>query len=514
MAKADKLARRNKQHFGIVRTTLKDLSESNRGSRRRTYVPAHVKEEKELHKSKYDELYAQMRTKPIPPPVMQEVVRLFSAQLMTDLASVMARTGRPSLAAKWMPSQNKSLDKQTGLYDAVALNLFDQPLEYDVAGAPLATSLHKARNHLRKTYLSYLRAHMHVVEVDMSAKKWNKINYSAVPSLSMSRNAPAFEVHDTQRYTDYVIQAADGKKKLNVAVLKPHQIIKACETGQEEDRRVKVILANAQWDAYVQHIKAAGTLPPALAVVDVSGSMTGLPMQVACALGLLLAEVTPEPWHDYAITFSANPQFHHIVGTTLAERYQSLTNAKWGMNTDFLAVFQLILGRAQAYNVPKEDMPKTLFVFSDMQFDEADRIGSNRATLTHFEHIKDMYTQAGYDMPQLVFWNLEGANTVTYGSDDSTSHEEAGVDTRAPVTLRDDGTALVSGFSANLLKLFLEGAALEDWVMVEPEAVTDQAKAAKEGEKQSKPQKPKMDPMAILRKAIDHERFQVLQVLD
>lgn len=36
-----------------------------------------------------------------------------------------------------------------------------------------------------------------------------------------------------------------------------------------------------QWESYVRNLKQSGTLSNALAVADVSGSMSGLPMQVS-----------------------------------------------------------------------------------------------------------------------------------------------------------------------------------------------------------------------------------------
>lgn len=53
---------------------------------------------------------------------------------------------------------------------------------------------------------------------------------------------------------------------------------------------------------------------------------------------------------------------------------------------------------------------------------------------------KKMYNDAGYTMPNIVFWNLR----ATLG---------AGV----PVTVDTNGVAMISGFSSDLLTLFLDG---------------------------------------------------------
>lgn len=76
---------------------------------------------------------------------------------------------------------------------------------------------------------------------------------------------------------------------------------------------------------------------------DVSGSMNGIPMNVAVALGLLVLELSEEPWKGKLITFSQNPQLHVIKGNDLKSKVEFIKNMDWGMNTDFQKVFDLML---------------------------------------------------------------------------------------------------------------------------------------------------------------------------
>jgi hypothetical protein len=93
---------------------------------------------------------------------------------------------------------------------------------------------------------------------------------------------------------------------------------------------------------------------------------------------------------------------------------------------------------AVAGNVPPERMVKKVFVFSDMEFDQASATPSWE---TDYEAIRRKYSEAGYGaaVPQIVFWNLRDSRSV-------------------PVMAEQNGVALVSGFSKNMLKLFLDGA--------------------------------------------------------
>merc|ERR1719356_1058127 len=75
--------------------------------------------------------------------------------------------------------------------------------------------------------------------------------------------------------------------------------------------------------------------------------------------------------------------------------------------------------------------PKRVFVFSDMQFSCAANTKG-----TDLQRAKEMYRQSGKLLPEVVFWNLAG-------------HKGA------PATAGEEGVALVSGFSAGMMKVFL-----------------------------------------------------------
>ena len=165
-----------------------------------------------------------------------------------------------------------------------------------------------------------------------------------------------------------------------------------------------------------------GGLPSCVALVDVSGSMAGVPMEVAVALGLVVSETAPAAWRNRVITFHERPSWHQIQGDTLAERVRNLMRAPWGGSTNFAAAMNMILDHAVEFNVPQESMPEVLFVFSDMQFDLADgsrsgyggshHVRSGARSRTGFQHatadLRRGFEEAGYKMPCIVFWNLRG----------------------------------------------------------------------------------------------------------
>ena len=202
---------------------------------------------------------------------------------------------------------------------------------------------------------------------------------------------------------------------------------------------------NLQWLRLVEDTKAAGQLPSALAVCDVSGSMSMYEeMDVAVALSLLLADIADEPWRNKICTFSMTPKFVTMPSATtdnLAERVALVKGLQWGMNTDFQAVFDELLSFALGIDLKPDDMVKTLFVFSDMEFDCA----TSRPWSTDLEVIKDKFQRAGYPVPEIVFWNLRSTAS-------------------RPTTHSEPGVAMLSGFGAGLMKAFLEYR-LEDFEM-------------------------------------------------
>ncbi|GLJ48918.1 hypothetical protein SUGI_1031860 [Cryptomeria japonica] len=264
-----------------------------------------------------------------------------------------------------------------------------------------------------------------------------------------------FVKHDPDRFALFLADVKSGKKKIAAGALLPHEIVEQAVQSEGNDE-----VAELQWLRMVEDMTREGKLSDSLAVCDVSGSMEGLPMQVCIALGLLVSEMSAEPWKGHVITFSKNPELHLVQGDTLAEKYRFTENMEYNMNTDFQKVFDVILSMACECKLQPDKMIKQLFVFSDMEFDEASR----NPWETDYMAIKRKYKEAGYGAPpRIVFWNLRNSQST-------------------PVIKDEEGVALVSGYSKNLLKLFLNN-----------------------GE---------INPMLVLKQAIEGKLFQKLVVLD
>lgn len=330
------------------------------------------------------------------------MIDFIKKQLMEDLDNY--SQGKPvSLLAKWLPSENTSSIKTRTVAKYMRVNLGYAPRAY-------------------RKVLSTLRNAIDVVERKLSAKQVDLIQYAHVPSKASLKYKKAFMKHDEERYKAYLDSVNKGETKINAATLYPYDLVH--KAMYEYDNTVEALWKNLP--DYVEDLCG-------LVVADTSGSMLGRPMEVSISLAMYIAERNKnEAWKDYFISFSRVPKFHKVQGKTLIERMRSV---KLGHieNTDLQAVFNMILTRAIQHSVPQEDMPKILLIVSDMEFDNCCAHNS----LTNFETIRNKYESAGYEMPTVVFWNVNSCNT------------------QSPITIDERGAVLVGGCSPVVLKYAL-----------------------------------------------------------
>lgn len=295
------------------------------------------------------------------------------------------------------------------------------PMFNFLAGA-LGWPLSKLRKHLASTSKT--------VEQAMSANKWGQITYEHVPSKAMSIYNGAFGKHDKGRFDAYVSAVTKGETKINASTLFPYDLLLKATTGKSN-----MDVVDAQWKALPNYGDSEENI---LVVADVSGSMGSMgqtvlaPIHASISLAMYTAERNRGIFKDTFITFSANPKLQVLAGT-FQNRVSQLARADWGMNTNLQAVFQLILDTAQKYKVPANEMPSKVIIVSDMEFDSC---VTNKET-TNFKGIKDKYKASAYELPAVVFWNVNG---------------RAG---NNPIKAHNKNVALVSGYSPSILPSIL-----------------------------------------------------------
>ena len=323
-------------------------------------------------------------------PVEEAIMNAIRNQLIVDMAT---QKNGISLLAKWMPSENAS-SKLT------------------VARAKRIRNFIGISSKQYRQMLSALRKKINVLERLMSANEWDKIEFDKIPSRAgiIYRNAFARRDIIAQKYQQF---AEDENTKVNAKVLYPVDIAhRAFRTYGDIDNPDRLMLQK-YWDNlpnYYGDRKENG-----IAVVDVSGSMSGTPMEAAVSLGAYIAEKAHGPFANHFITFSSHPQLVEFKGVDIVDKFNRAKRADWGMNTDIEAVFNMLLSTALADNVNPEDMPDKLYIFSDMEFDAGlsewgygkRRIGGIHEVNTLLESIQKKWAMFGYELPDVIFWNLD-----------------------------------------------------------------------------------------------------------
>jgi hypothetical protein len=334
---------------------------------------------------------------------------IFKTKTIKDQAFTLigdALRERNGLAAKWMPRQG-----------------------------PLAVEIRNFFGMSPKFYRKSLVNLTKVVEQNMCSNTWDDINYSHVPSLAAARYQKAFKKHDPAGYEAYKAKLSTGEAKVNASAVYPYDVIKSRRFGGDD----KVI--QAQWDALPSYIGDELVLP----IVDVSGSMS-CPvggnanltcMDVSVSLGLYLADKNTGPFKDMFLTFSDKPKLQLLKGNLL-DKLNQLERSDWGMSTNLHGAFEAILSYAVKGGVTASDMPKYVLVMSDMEFNACARYDDSAMGM-----IERKYKEAGYEVPYIVFWNLNA---------------RAG---NVPVKFDKPGVALVSGFSPSIMTSILKAEELD-----------------------------------------------------
>ena len=363
---------------------------------------------------RWDDLLALLGTR-----CEKDAVACIRKQLAKD-TEALRHGGSVSLLGKWLPSVHTASAERRAQ-----------------AGA-LCRALHMTEKEYRKT-LSALRSHLDIVEKRLCASDYT-FDYGAVPSGAMLKYQQAFLRNDAERYNAFISQVQEGTAALHADTLYPYQIVRKCiriadgETDPETDLPGLVRALDASWKSLPDYCNGRN----ALAVVDGSGSMyTGgnlQPAEIALSLGIYFAEHNTGFFRNHFITFSRTPQLVEIQGKDIAEKAAFCMSFNEAANTNLCGVFALLLKTAVDHRLPQEELPETVYIISDMEFDAG--VDCDRAL---FDEIRDLYRQYGYLLPTLVYWNVCFRNE------------------QFPVSSGDEGAVLVSGASPVLFNMVIRG---------------------------------------------------------
>ena len=362
---------------------------------------------------RWDDLLSLMGT-----PCEGDALMCIKKQLETDL-NAMDMGDDVSLLAKWLPSVNASNADTVRTAKRIARFLGMDDATY------------------RKTLVK-LRQQIRILENNLRTKDYT-FDYSKQPSKAMFKYRKAFHRNDAERYGTFLEQVSKGEAKLNAGTLLPYELVEPYlawrwKTSMRSISDEEKATLNATWASLPDFSNDEN----ALAVIDTSGSMysgSPKPAAVALSLGIYFAQHNTGVFKNHFIEFSSRPQLLEIKGDTFADQLRYLASFNEVADTNLEAVFDLILKAAVRNKVPQEQLPATLYLISDMEFNSCVR----NAGATNFENAKAKFAAHGYQLPKIVFWNVQSRNT------------------QQPVTMNEQGVALVSGCSPRIFSMVTSG---------------------------------------------------------
>lgn len=358
---------------------------------------------------RYDDLMALLDT-----PCRGQMLVYIKGQLARDIATLGTEGETVSLLAKWLPSVNASSADTVRAAKQVARALGMSDAQY------------------RKT-LSALRARIAILENNLRERDYS-FDYAKQPTKAMFKYRKAFLRNDGTRYQVFLEQVRSGEAKLHTGTLYPYELVAPILSGTVSE--AERLTLDTTWNALPDYASDGD----ALVVVDGSGSMywngvQPMPATVALSLGLYFAQRNTGAFRGHFITFSGRPRLVEVKGRDLCEQVKYAESFNECANTNVQAVFELILRTAVKNRLKQADLPATLYFISDMEFDSC----AEHANLTNIEYARRAFEAKGYKLPRVVFWNVASRAL------------------QQPVTMNEQGVALVSGCTPRLFEMVLGG---------------------------------------------------------
>jgi hypothetical protein len=378
------------------------------------------------------------------PNLNNYILSLLVEQLREDV-----KNDNPSLAAKWVPRE-KSQFKD--VFNELALMYFSNYIETAYNEVSYRKAVLKAKTDFRKL-ISSLNKKLDTVQIKQCSNNWSEIIPDKQTSITMNKQKRAFlnikkngekrydipdRIECAETFSLFVKKAVNGEVEikgtrvgLNDFTKEALHIISYNKQSTDE-----ATILNAQW---TNSSKQNGKLGKMIAMVDVSGSMSGDPMNAAIALGIRVAEKSL--LGKRIMTFSAVPTWVNLTGhDTFIDMVSVVARADWGMNTNFASALKMILDTIISQKLTPEDVEDmVLVIFSDMQMDQADS-----QSLSLMDSIETQYADTGnrlwgkpFKAPHILFWNLRSTSGF-------------------PTLSTNKNCSMMSGFSPAILNLFCE----------------------------------------------------------
>jgi hypothetical protein len=389
-------------------------------------------------------------------PLIQHAIMIVNNQLRNDCSTLAWGLDDISLVAKWVPREKSN--KFGKMYQAFACDYFLVYMESAQTDSSKEKAITKCKTEYRKI-LSTLNKKIDTLQIKQCDRTWADINFQKVTSVSLSKQKKAFlnitkngktrypsdqdRIDCSDNFNEHIQKAVRGEVEMKGKRLGLNDFTKEAlniidDNSSSNSLQAEIDLLNSQWR---DNSTQTGQLGKMIAMVDVSGSMDGDPMNAAIALGIRVAEKSI--LGKRIMTFSSSPKWINLdESNDFVSMVNKIKVADWGMNTNFESALNMILDAIINTKMSPEDVQDlTLVVLSDMQMDQADKTNSLSSL---YDRMKEKYAAAGirvhnkpYKPPHILFWNLRSTQGF-------------------PTLSTQSNASMMSGFSPSLLNLFCD----------------------------------------------------------
>lgn len=277
----------------------------------------------------------------------------------------------------------------------------------------------------------------HIWQKQMSAGKWNEINFNGIPGKAMFRHISqkgkdqktVFERHGLVKDLEKWVLSQENVKFTGY----PYELLKAARKSPSYIQR---LILDRQFTKILEGMENH-KLGNVLAALDTSGSMgcQVLPgvsaLDICMGLGIAFSSMNVGYFKNQVVMFNYKSTLKQLRGTFCEKVEQVPVNAMG--STNFQSIIDLICTvRKKHPEIPVEEYPQTILVVSDMQFNPA---GDG----TNHEKAVSKLKEVGLGKMRFIWWFVTGR-----GED-------------FPSTMDDEGVFLIGGFDPVNLKSLMTG---------------------------------------------------------
>lgn len=378
--------------------------------------------------------------------IIDYAIKIMNYQLKLDEEKVNNGDMNISLVAKWIPREKSKFGK---FYGISAMSYYSKYINTSNDKYNVIKSENKAKMEYRKL-ISRLNTILDTTQIKQCDRRWNEIDPHKQTSITMHKQKNAFlnlnkngeirsfdldRVECSNNFSEYIKNALKGKVEIKGKRIGINDFVKNALTLSSQDKE-QIDLLNLQWE---NNATMNTMLDKMIAMVDVSGSMSGDPMYAAVGLGIRIAEKSL--LGKRVLTFSSTPTWVNLEDCdSFYEMVKKVRSASWGTNTNIYNAFEMILDaivKSKMDPVDVQDM--VLVILSDMQIDQADSKFMSLMDVIELRYKNTGLIHYGKALkpPHLVFWNLRSTNGF-------------------PALSSRKNVSMMSGFSPLLLNIFCE----------------------------------------------------------